>query len=60
MAQPAAVLSHLSRQLVSPGRSKELFDQMDTDSNGAINKEEFRNYLLVKFGDLAENLEIPA
>jgi potassium channel subfamily K len=35
------------------GMSKELFDQMDTDSNGAINKEEFRNYLLVKFGLVA-------
>lgn len=30
--------------------SKDLFDQMDTDGNGAINQEEFRNYLLIKFG----------
>jgi potassium channel subfamily K len=32
------------------GMSKELFDQMDADGNGEINQEEFRNYLLVKFG----------
>jgi potassium channel subfamily K len=30
--------------------SKDLFDEMDTDGNGGINQDEFRSYLLVKFG----------
>jgi potassium channel subfamily K len=48
-AASGSIWSHKRVETIS-GMSKDLFDQMDTDGNGAINQEEFRNFLLIKFG----------